>query len=65
MIFLATDNVLWTQAAFFMIGAGVVTGLAAAAPGTVDWLAIPRGTRAKRIGLVHGVGNVIVVALFG
>ncbi len=65
LIFLATDNVLWTQAAFFMIGAGVITGLAAAAPGAVDWLAIPRGTRARRIGLVHGVGNVIVVALFG
>jgi hypothetical protein len=30
----------------------------------VDWLAIPRGTRAKRIGLIHGVGNVVVVALF-
>jgi uncharacterized membrane protein len=64
VLFLVTDNVLWTQAAFFMIGAGVITGLAAAIPGTVDWLAIPRGTRAKRIGLIHGVGNVIVVALF-
>ena len=64
VLFLVTDNVLWTQAAFYMIGAGVITGLAAAVPGTVDWLAIPRGTRAKRIGLVHGVGNVIVVALF-
>jgi uncharacterized membrane protein len=47
-----------------MIGAGVITGLLAAVPGTVDWLAIPRGTRAKRIGLIHGVGNVVVVALF-
>jgi uncharacterized membrane protein len=64
VIFLVSDNPLWTQAAFFMIGAGVVTGLAAAVPGTVDWLAIPSGTRAKRIGLVHGVGNVVVVGLF-
>ena len=64
VIFLVTDNVLWTQAAYFMIGAGVVTGLAAAVPGALDWLAIPRGTRAKRIGLIHGVGNVLVVALF-
>ena len=47
-----------------MIGAGVITGLAAAVPGAIDWLAIPRGTRAKRIGLIHGVGNVLVVALF-
>ncbi len=64
VIFLVTDNPLWTQAAYFMIGAGVVTGLAAAVPGLMDWLAIPRGTRAKRIGLIHGVGNVVVVGLF-
>ena len=65
VLFLITDNPLWTQAAFYMIGAGVVTGLAAAVPGVVDWLAIPRGTRANRIGLIHGAGNVVVIALFG
>ena len=64
VIFLVTNNPLWTQAAYFMIGAGVITGLVAAVPGAVDWLAIPRGTRAKRIGLIHGLGNVIVVTLF-
>jgi uncharacterized membrane protein len=64
VIFLVTNNSLWTQAAYFMIGAGVITGLVAAVPGAVDWLAIPRGTRAKRIGLIHGVGNVVVVTLF-
>jgi uncharacterized membrane protein len=64
VIFLLTDNPAWTMAAFYMIGVGVLAGLAAAVPGTIDWLAIPRGTRAKRIGLVHGTGNVVVVALF-
>jgi uncharacterized membrane protein len=64
VIFLVTDNPAWTMAAFYMIGVGVLTGLAAAVPGAVDWLAIPRGTRAKRIGLVHGAGNIVVVALF-
>jgi uncharacterized membrane protein len=64
VIFLVTNSPTWTVAAFYMIGAGVIVGLAAAVPGAVDWLAIPRGTRAKRIGLIHGVGNVIVVALF-
>lgn len=64
VIFLVSDNPTWTQAAFYMIGAGVITGLVAAIPGTIDWLAIPRGTRAKRIGLIHGVGNVTVVLLF-
>ena len=64
VIFLVTDNPAWTMAAFYMIGVGVLTGLAAAVPGAIDWLAIPRGTRAKRIGLVHGAGNIVVVALF-
>jgi uncharacterized membrane protein len=51
-------------AAFWNIAIGVVTGLIAAVFGLIDWLAIPRGTRAKRIGLLHGLGNVVVVTLF-
>ena len=64
VIFLVTDNPTWTQAAFYMIGAGVITGLMAAVPGALDWWAIPRGTRAKAVGLWHGGGNVVVVLLF-
>ena len=54
----------WSEIAFWMIAAGVVTGLLAAPFGAVDWLAIPPGTRAKRIGALHGLGNVVVVLLF-
>ena len=50
--------------AFYPIGAGIVGGLLAAVFGAIDFLAIPHGTRAQRIGAIHGVGNVIVVALF-
>ncbi|MBX9578842.1 MAG: DUF2231 domain-containing protein [Gemmataceae bacterium] len=51
---------------YWMIVAGLVGGLAAAVPGTIDWAAIPSGTRAKAIGLWHGLGNVFgVVGLFG
>jgi len=32
--------------------------------GFIDWLAIPSGTRAKTIGLLHGGGNVVVTLLF-
>jgi uncharacterized membrane protein len=64
VIYLITDVPRWTEAAYYMVGAGVIGGLAAAVPGWLDWWAIPRGTRAKRVGLVHGVGNVIVVGLF-
>jgi uncharacterized membrane protein len=57
----------WTrlhEAAFYMIAAGVISGLIAAVFGLIDFLAIPKGTRAKSIGTLHGIGNVIVVALF-
>jgi uncharacterized membrane protein len=48
----------------WMIFSGVIGGLVAAIFGLIDWLGIPRGTRAKRIGLWHGAGNVVVVFLF-
>jgi uncharacterized membrane protein len=55
----------WSEISYWMIAAGVVTGLLAAPFGFIDWLAIPAGTRAKRIGAVHGLGNVAVVVMFG
>jgi uncharacterized membrane protein len=64
ILFLVTGNVRWTETAYYMIGAGVIGGIAAAVPGWVDWVAIPGSTRAKRVGLVHGVGNVVVLGLF-
>lgn len=54
----------FSRAAFYMIAAGIIGGLLAAVFGLVDWLAIPKGTRAKRIGAFHGIGNVVVVGLF-
>ena len=50
--------------AFWMIAAGIVGGLMAAPFGLIDYLAIPSGTRAKSVGLLHGVGNVFVLLLF-
>jgi len=58
------SNGYWAEIAYWMIAAGVITGLLAAPFGFIDWLAIPAGTRAKRIGAVHGLGNVLVVLLF-
>jgi uncharacterized membrane protein len=59
-----TDEGDLAVASFYMLAAGIIGGLLAAVFGLVDWLAIPAGTRAKRVGLWHGVGNVVVVALF-
>jgi uncharacterized membrane protein len=49
---------------FWNIAAGVVGGLVAAVFGLIDWLAIPTGTRARAVGLWHGLGNVLLVVLF-
>jgi len=64
IIYLVSDNSRWTVVAYYMIGAGIIGGLAAAVFGWLDWIAIPAGTRARRVGLWHGIGNVAVVGLF-
>ena len=64
LIALAASRPALLQASFYMIAAGIIAGLLAAIFGLIDFLAIPGGTRAKRIGLLHGIGNVGVVALF-
>jgi uncharacterized membrane protein len=61
---LLTDDDGFATASYYMIAAGIISGLLAAVFGAIDYLAIPTGTRAKRIGMVHGVGNVVVVLLF-
>jgi uncharacterized membrane protein len=64
IIYLISGTVQWTIVAYYMIGAGIIGGAAAAVFGWLDWIAIPAGTRARRIGLWHGVGNAVVLALF-
>jgi uncharacterized membrane protein len=61
---LATGNPRWGTLSFWTILAGVIGGLVAAVPGFIDWLGIPRRTRARRIGLYHMALNLIVVGLF-
>src|ERR1051326_8760549 len=64
IIYLVSGRSGFTVAAAYAIAAGVLGGLVAAVFGLVDWLAIPAGSRAKRVGALHGVGNVVVVVLF-
>jgi uncharacterized membrane protein len=65
VIQIATGNPKWGEVSYWMISAGLIGGLVAALFGVIDWLGIPRGTRAKRIGLFHGFGNAFVLLLFG
>jgi uncharacterized membrane protein len=64
IIHLATGVGYWSEIAYWMIAAGLISGLVAAPFGLIDWLAIPAGTRAKRIGAWHGGGNLVVVLLY-
>jgi uncharacterized membrane protein len=65
IIAIALGQGYWSEISFWMIAAGVVSGVIAAPFGAIDWWwAIPRGTRARRIGAIHGIGNVIVVLMF-
>ena len=64
LIYLVLGNPAMATVAYWMIIAGIIGGLVAAPFGLVDYLAIPQGTRAKSVGLVHGLGNVVVLLLF-
>lgn len=64
VVYLVTGEDAFSTVAFWNIAAGVVGGLSAAVFGAWDWWHIPRDTRARRIGLWHGGGNVVVVVLF-
>src|SRR5919106_2825598 len=64
VIYLVTGNPTWTTVSFWMIAAGIIGGLLAAIFGLIDYLNIPTGTRASRIGLLHGLTNLGVMILF-
>jgi uncharacterized membrane protein len=64
LLYWITQQPAWAEASFLMIVAGIIGGLTAGVFGLVDYLGIPRHTRARRVGIIHGVGNVIVLALY-
>jgi len=64
LIHLVTHGATWSLVSYWMIAAGIIGGLLAALFGVIDWSKIPNGTRAYRLGILHGLGNVCVVVLF-
>lgn len=64
IVYLLWHNPTMVTVSYWMIVAGIVGALAAAPFGFIDWLSIPSGTRAKTVGALHGIGNLIVVTLF-
>ncbi len=64
VLYLVTGTETFAEVAFWNITAGILGGLLAALFGAIDWWAIPKDTRAKRIGMWHGLGNLVIVVLF-
>lgn len=61
---LATGNPYWAEISYWMLASGLIGGAVAAVFGIIDFTKIPKHTRARRIGVAHGLGNVIVMVLF-
>lgn len=64
LLYLVTQNDIFPRVAFYNIAVGIIGGLLAAVFGIIDFTAIPGGTRAKRVGWLHFIGNLMVVLLF-
>jgi uncharacterized membrane protein len=64
IVYLVGDALFFAEFAYWLVISGLIGGAVAAPFGLIDWLAIPRGSRAKRVGAAHGIGNVIVMLLF-
>ena len=63
VVHFATGDILWSQIAFWLLTCGLIGGLLAAVPGLLDFLTVPRNTRAWRVGITHLSINLVVVAL--
>lgn len=64
LICLATGNLRFGTAAYWMIAAGIFGAVVAAPFGTIDWFDIPAETRAKRVGLFQRLAVSVMFALF-
>ncbi len=64
IVYAFTQRSTLAVVSFWNIVVGIVAALVAAVFGALDWWRIPPGTRAKRIGILHGLGNVVLVLLF-
>jgi uncharacterized membrane protein len=63
-VYAHADNTFWFRVAFLSNCASVVTGIIAALPGLIDWVAIPQATDAKATGFRHMVANVFCLGFF-
>lgn len=60
----AHEEVVYSRAAFWLIGIGIVSAIPAGVTGTLDLLNVARNTQAFRTGITHMVMNDIILVAF-
>ena len=63
LIYLAGENPIWDQVAFFTMAGGIVGALVAAVPGLIDLLSF-KDSKLKQIGMFHMFINLGAVILY-
>ena len=64
IVYNSNGDPFWFRVGMVANIAGVVMALLAAIPGFIDWLNIPKDSRAKKTGLFHMICNVTALLLF-
>jgi uncharacterized membrane protein len=62
VLYATRGDPFFARAALWLVGGGALTALVAAVPGLVDYLTIRRA-RSSRLGMVHALGNSVVILL--
>jgi uncharacterized membrane protein len=65
IVYQSNHNSFWFKVALVANIAGAIMAAVAALPGFIDWLFIPKDSRAKKTGLFHMVCNVIALGCYG
>ena len=58
------EDIFWFKVAVVANVAGAIMAAVAALPGFIDWLFIPKDSRAKNTGLFHMLCNVVALVCF-
>jgi uncharacterized membrane protein len=64
LAYIGTREAFWYRTAMVANVAGIVTAVIAALPGAIDLFSLPRGSRARAVGLKHAGFNLLATLLF-
>jgi uncharacterized membrane protein len=64
IVYMSTGNPFFANASFYLIGIGILVALVAAVTGAAELIDVPRRTLAMRIGLTHGILNILIAGLY-